>query len=165
MINILNTIILTISLMGYSEKANVVRSAVDAANETMPAKTWDGQHIESVKLIEEENIVELYIQDVGGHKPNSEDIENGELVKGGTWFIANFMTGYDYSVKGKGGEGDEKMFIQVGRLLKLLVGNKIGIRFKFDFRNGDSFSFDMSPQDVAIAVKLRKNTFYEKYYK
>ena len=110
-------------------------------------------------------MVVFYIQDVGGRVPNDDEINNNELVKGGVWFIANFMTAYDYSVKGEGGEGDSEMFKKVGPLLKLLVGHEMGIRFKLDFRKGGSFSFDLSSKDVAKAVKLRKDTFYEEYSK
>ena len=156
-------LLMSVVLIGCGDKYVMVRKALDAVNATTPASSWDGQHLEAVQLIEEDNLVEFYIKDVGGRIPSNDEIDNGELVKGGTWFIANFMTAYDNSVKGEDGEGDCNMFKQVGPLLKLLVGNKMGVRFKFDFRDGGSFLFDMSPNDVAKAVKLRKKTFYEKY--
>ena len=72
-----------IVLVSCGDKYTMVRKAVDAVNETTPARSWDGQHLENVQLIEEDNLVVFYIQVVGGRVPCDDEINNNELVKGG----------------------------------------------------------------------------------
>lgn len=157
MLNYICSMIMVVALLANGEKYTVVQKAVDAVNETTPAKTWDGQYLKSVRLIEKDKVVEFTIQNIGGQVPKADEISSDEITKGGIWYIANFMTGYDYSIHEEGGEGDSEMYKRVGPLLKLVAENTIGVRFVLDFRKGESFSFEVAPQGVKKAVKMRKN--------
>ncbi len=157
--------IMAAALLTNGNNSTAVQKAVDAVNETTPARTWDGQYLKSVRLIEKDNVVEFTIQNVGGRIPKADEVSNEEMAKGGIWYISNFMTGYDYSFNKKGGEGDSEMYNRVGTLLKLMAENTIGARFILDFRKGGSFTFEITPQDVKKAVKMRKNDYYKEYSK
>lgn len=162
MIKLISTIILATLIMGNGEKYATTRKAVDTVNEFLPANTWDGQYLKSVNLLELDNIVEFNIRNVGGRAPKSEQdqVSRNEKVKYGAWVIANFMTAYDYSTKGSGGEGDEEMFKKLGPLLKLMAKNDIGARLNLEFRKGGTITIELSPSELEKAVMLRKKDFY-----
>ena len=75
--------IMVVALLANGEKYAVVQKAVDAVNETTPAKTWDGQYLKSVRLIEKDKVVEFTIQNVGGQVPKADEISSDEITKGG----------------------------------------------------------------------------------
>ena len=52
MLNYICSMIMVVALLANGEIYAVVKKAVDAVNETTPAKTWDGQYLKSVRLIE-----------------------------------------------------------------------------------------------------------------
>ena len=143
--------------IGCNHKDSAIQIAVDAVNETTPAPTWDGQSLKSVEYVVEDNVVSFVILNARGRTSDYKDLDEEENKKLGTWYIANFMTGYDCSTDGKGGEGDEDMFRQLGPLLKLIAEKEVGIRFRLKLEKGGSYIFDMSPDDVKEAVKLRKS--------
>lgn len=153
------------ALFTNSDNYTAVQKAVDAVNETTPAKSWNGQCLKSVRLIEKENVVEFTIQNVSGRIPKADEISNDEIIKGGIWYIANYMTGYDYSINEEDGEGDGEMYKRVGSLLKLMAEKRIGVRLNLNFREGESLSLAVSPQNVKKAVNMRKNDYYKEFSK
>ena len=159
---IISFVLLVLIFVSCEDEYTMVRKAIDAVNETAPAATWDGQQLNSVSLIKGNNVVEFNISGFG-NLPQKYEIDKPEMVKAGTFIIANFMTAFDHSKRGEGGEGDERLFMQVGPLIETLANNEIGIRFNLESEEGVSLSFDMSPDEVIKAARLRKDTFYEKY--
>lgn len=121
--------------------------------------------MKSVRLIEKENVVEFTIQNVSGRIPKADEISNDEIIKGGIWYIANYMTGYDYSINEEDGEVDGEMYKRVGALLKLMAEKRIGVRLNLNFREGESLSLAVSPQNVKKAVNMRKNDYYKEFSK
>ena len=140
-----------------------VQKAVAAVQETTPAKSWDGQYLKDVRLIIKENVVEFTIQNVRGQVPAEGTISGDDIVKTGTWYIANFMTGYDYAVQGDDGEGDSEMYRRIGQLLELAAKNAIGVRLNLEFRKGGTLSLGISPKDVKRAIKMRKEDYYREF--
>lgn len=138
-----------------------VRMAVDAANEIAPAKTWDGQYLKSLRLDEGKRIVVFYIKNVGGNASKLNELNEQEKIKEAVFFVANFMTAYDYSVEGTDGEGDEELFKKLGPLLKKLARNDFGVRFDLEFRKGGSCSLALSPIELERAVLLRKSDLWD----
>ena len=160
MLKLLSVIVFSVLFVGNGEKYTEIRKVVDVVNEAAPAKTWDGQYLKSVSLIEKENVVVFYIKNVGGRIPRKENMDKEVMVKNAAFFVANFMTAYDYSIEGVGGEGDENLFKKVGSLLKLLARNDVGVRFNLEFRKGGTFSLGLAPSELEKAVLLRKNDFH-----
>lgn len=131
-----------------------IQEAVNAVSETTPAATWDGESLKSIKYVKEDNVVELCI--INAHK------ESESERKLGIWYIANFMTGYDYFTEEDGdGEGDKDMYMEIGPMLELLAEEGVGVRFKLKFRSGGSSSVELSPKDVKKAVKMRKEDCHD----
>lgn len=160
MMKLLSAIAFSVLFAGNGEKYTEVRKAVDNVNEAAPAKTWDGQYLKSVRLIEEDNVVEFNIKNVGGSIPRKENISKEVMIKNIAFLVANFMTAYDHSMNGIRGEGDDNLFKRVGPLLKLLARNDVGIRFNLQFREGGTFSYGLTPSELEKAVLLRKSDFH-----
>lgn len=159
---IISLVFLVFLFLNCEDDYSMVRKAIDAVNETTPAATWDGQQLKSISLVKGVYVVEFYITGFGS-LPQKYEIDKPDLIKCGTFIIANFMTAYDYSKQGEKSEGNEKMFMQVGQLIEMLANNEVGIRFKLESNDERLLSFEMSPDDVIKAARLRKDSFYEKY--
>ena len=142
--------LLTVSC-GSSSKSggDKIQEAVDALNETTPAKSWDGESLKSAKYDEEDNVVEFCIK-------NAHQEDSISDRKWGTWYIANFMTSYDYFTEEDDGEGEKEMYMAMAPLLELLAEEGVGVRFALEFRNGGSTTINLTPKEVKKAVKLRK---------
>lgn len=141
--------LLTVSC-GSSSKSggDKIQEAVDALNETTPAASWDGESLKSAKYDEEDNVVEFCIKNA--HKRTISE------KKWGTWYIANFMTGYDYFTEEDEGEGEKEMYMAMAPLLELLAEEGVGVRFELKFRDGGGTTVNLTPKEVKKAVKLRK---------
>ena len=146
--------------MTAKDANTTVRNAVREADETTPARSWDGELLVSVQLNEKDNIVVFNIQNVRLLKPTENEISEDKIAELGKWYLANFMMGYDYAINEEGVEGDGKMYKRVGTLLKLIAENSIGVRLKLDSRNDRTLLIDMSSCEVKEAIKMRKNDFF-----
>ena len=148
--------------MSCNGRNSEIRDAVDAVNKTTPAKSWDSEKFESVAFDAEDNVVIFEIANVYPDAQMNDSADNQR--KTGIWYISNFMTAYGYVKDGSDDcEGDAEMFRAVGSLLKLMVENEVGARFKFYFSEGGSFSCDLSPKDVKKAVRMRKEDYYDEF--
>ena len=60
-------------------------------------------------------MAEFNIQIVDGRMPKEIETSKDDVTKGGIWYVANFMTGYEYYINEDGVEGDSKMYKEFDR--------------------------------------------------